>query len=70
MRHGVPRRVGVERHARRLPAVAADRRLDPAPPRLWATADERLVATLEISPAHEVAQAAVGLFVARDDQQA
>ena len=43
------RRVGVERAARRLVTVAADRRVDPAAPRARMAPDERDVAPLELS---------------------
>ena len=63
-------RVGVERVARRLAAVAADRRLDPPGPRARPTADDRLVAPLERPFSHELLQPGVGLLAAGDDEQA
>jgi hypothetical protein len=50
-------------------SVAADRRLDAAPPRLRPPPDEGFVATLELAAADEVAKSVVGLFAPRDDQQ-
>ena len=58
VRDRLARRVGVERVARRLAAVAADRRLDPAGPRARPTADERLVAPLERPRSDELLQPA------------
>jgi len=69
MRDGVARRVGVERHARGLVSVAADRRLDAAPPRLRPPTDEGLVAALELPAANQVSEPAVGLLAPRDNQQ-
>src|SRR5690242_910966 len=70
VRDRLARRVGVERVACRLAAVAADRRFDPPGPRARAAADERLVATLELAPPDELLQLLVGLLAAGDDQKA
>ena len=53
-----------------LVPVAADRRLDPALPRLRPAAHERLVASLESPPPDEVAETPVRVLRARDDEQA
>ena len=53
MRHGVARRVRVERVPERIVAVAADRRLDPSAPRARPAADKREVVPLECAPTDE-----------------
>ena len=53
----VARRVGVEREADRVVAVAADRRLDPAAARCRDAADERGVGALELAFADEAREA-------------
>lgn len=64
------RMVGVERPARGIGAIAADRGLDPAPPRAWAPAHERDIGSLQLAPADEVPEAPVRLTRAGDDEQA
>ena len=70
VRDRLARGVRVERVARRLAPVAADRRLDPPGPRARPPAHERLVAPLELPGAHELLQLRVRLLAARDDEQA
>ncbi len=62
-------RVGVERVAERIVAVAADRRLDRAAPRPRPPDDERDVLTRECTRVHELLKAPVRLRRARDDEQ-
>jgi hypothetical protein len=66
----LPRRGRVERMARRVGAIAADRRLDPARPGPRPAAHERQVDPFELSPAHERLQAPVRLRRAGDDEEA
>ena len=69
VRHGVARRVAVERLARRVAAVAADRRLNPAGAGARLAADERDVLAFELAVADEVLQTFVRLLGAGDDEQ-
>src|SRR5205823_4317508 len=62
-------RVRVERVAKRIAAVAPDRRLDAAGPRARAADDERRVVPLQLTPTNERLQAAVRLLRARDDHE-
>ena len=64
------RRVGVEREADRVVAVAADRCLDPAGTRCRDAANERGIGALERAFPDEVGKAVVRLLGARDDHQA
>ena len=69
MRHGVARRVRVEREAGRVGAIAADRRLDPAGARRRLAADERQVGALEGAAANERREPLVRLLGAGDDHE-
>ena len=69
VRDRLARRVGVEREAGRVVAVAADRRLDPARARRRAPADEGEVGALERALADERGEPFVRLLGARDDEQ-
>ena len=63
------RRLRVERHSRRVAAVAADGSFDPSLPRPRPAADERQVLPLEGMPADECRESRVGLLGAGDDEQ-
>lgn len=67
---GISRRVRVERLARRIRAVAADRCLDPAPPRTGLTTDECQVAALELATPDERLQAPVRILASGDHHEA
>src|SRR5262245_63560214 len=69
VRHSLTRRVGVERAARRVGAVAADDGLDAPPPGARAPANERDVAALQLSALHELPEALVRLLGSRNDQE-
>src|SRR2546423_1032738 len=62
--------VAVERPARRLLAVAADRRVDLPAPRTRATPDERDVPPFELTAPDEVLQPPVSLLRAGDHEEA
>ena len=68
-RDRVPRRLGVERAARTVAAVTADRRLDPPGSGTRRAQDEREVAPLDPSLANRVREPPVRLVGARDDEQ-
>src|SRR6478672_7278681 len=70
VRDRLARRVGVERVARRLPPVAADRRLDSPGPGARPPADERLVPALELPRSHQLLQLHIRLLTAGHDEQA
>src|SRR5947207_8046633 len=70
VRDGVARRLGVERLPERVVPVAADRRLDRPSPGARPADDEREVLARQPAPAHELAQTAVRLGRAGDDEQA
>ena len=68
-RDRVPGRLGVERTARSVAAVTADRRLDPAGSGTRRAQDEREVAPLDPSLANRVREPHVRVVGARDDEQ-
>jgi hypothetical protein len=70
VRHRVARGLGVERHAGRLAPVAADRRLDPPPPRTRKAADEGEVLPLDRPLAEQALQPSMSLLRPCDDEQA
>jgi hypothetical protein len=70
VRDRLTRAVAVEGLARRVPAVAADRRLDPARARPRLAPDEREVLAFQVAATDELLQPAVCLLRARDDEQA
>src|SRR5215213_4614435 len=70
VRHGVAGRVGVERLARAVATVAADRRLDPSPPRTRPAPHQRQVLALDLAPTEQRLKAALHGIRACDDEQA
>jgi hypothetical protein len=69
VRDRLARRVGVERHARRLAPVAADRRLDPSAARARAAPHERQVLPLDLALTQRRLEPLVCLVRAGHDQQ-
>ena len=69
-RHRLARRRRVERVARAIAAVAADRRLDPPRRRLRLAPHERRVGALELARANQLLEQLVRLLRAGDDEQA
>jgi hypothetical protein len=70
MRDGLPRVVRVERAAKGIVAVTAERSVDPPAPRTRSPASEGKVVALQPTLAHELLQPAVRLLGSRDDQKA
>src|SRR5437016_6225252 len=70
MRHGLARRVGVERMSQRVVAIAADGRVDGPAPGARTAGDEREILAGHRSRLHHLLQAAVRLGGAGDDEQA
>ncbi len=69
-RHRLARGRRVERVARAIAAVAADRRLDPPRCRLRLAPHEGRVGAFELARANQLLEQLVGLLRARDDEQA
>jgi hypothetical protein len=69
VRDRLARRIGVERLAGRVAAVASDRRLDPARPRARLPAHEPEVASLELTVPNELLEAPVRELGARDHEK-
>ena len=67
--HGLAGCVGVERLPRRVVPVAADRRLDPTPPRARPAADEREVVALDLPARNQILKALVSLLRAGDNEE-
>jgi hypothetical protein len=67
--HGVSGEVGIEGDARRIMAVAPDRRLDPSAARARAPPHERDVLAYDLPPAEHPLEAPVDVVRAGDDQQ-
>ena len=69
-RDRIPRRRGVERMARAVDPVAADRRLDPPRPGPWRPKDERQVDALDETAPDRLLEACVRLVRASDHEHA